>query len=105
MSKTKLETAKDLAKAHFANEPKLQHVYLVEPLNEADPREPIKLLEVVEGTIERGVEPIAFAANRGLGIDYPVWIIEVSPREYDDKQILGGLQSHGWSIGLELPAT
>ncbi|MGA7217915.1 MAG: hypothetical protein WBX38_06350 [Candidatus Sulfotelmatobacter sp.] len=105
MSKTKLETAKELAKAHFANEPRLQHVYLLEPLNEADPREPIKLLEVVEGTIERGVEPIAFPVNRGLGIDYPVWIIEVSPREYDDKQVSGSLHGHGWRVGDELTAT
>ena len=77
----------------------------MEPLDETDPREPIKLLEVVEGTIERGVEPIAFPVNRNLGIDYPVWIIEVSPREYDDKQISRSLNGHGWSIGEELPAT
>jgi len=105
MTKSKLETAKDLAKAHFANEPRLQHVYILEPLNETDPREPIKLLEVVEGTIERGVEPIAFAADRGLGIDYPVWIVEVSPREYGDEQISRALRNHGWRIADELPAT
>jgi len=105
VKRSKSETAKNLAQAHFRNEPKLKHVRLLEPLNEGDPRDPIKLLEVVEGTIERGIEPIAFPANPGLGIDYPVLIIEVSPREFqnilDNAAVLG---SHGWIMGNELPA-
>jgi len=79
----KSDTARNLAKAHFANEPNLKHIRLLEPVNEQDPRDPIKLLEVVEGTIERGIEPIAFPADRARGIEYPVLIIEVSPREYE----------------------
>jgi hypothetical protein len=80
--KTKEETAKTLAKFHFANEPNLKRVHLLEPINEGDPRDPIKLLEVVEGTLERGIEPIAFAADPARDIEYPVLIVEVSPREY-----------------------
>jgi hypothetical protein len=103
--RSKLETANRLARTHRENEPNLRHVRLIEPLEESDPREPIKLLEVVDGTIERGIEPIAFPANPGLGIDYPVLIIEISPREYKDTQrISGSLRNHGWSIGAELPA-
>jgi hypothetical protein len=103
--KNKSETARNLAKAHFANEPNLRHVHLIEPLNEEDPRDPIKLLEVVEGTIERGIEPIAFPANPGRGIDYPVLIIEISPKEYDDiRNNMAALKSHGWTMGSELPA-
>ncbi len=108
MRKTKSETARNLAKAHFANEPNLRHIYLLEPLNEDDPRDPIKLLEVVEGTFERGIEPIAFPADPARGIDYPVLIVEVSPSEYEairnDLDNMGGLVTHGWSMGSELPA-
>jgi hypothetical protein len=105
VTRSKSEIAKNLAQAHFRNEPKLKHVRLLEPLNEGDPRDPIKLLEVVEGTIERGIEPIAFPANPGLGIDYPVLIIEVSPREYQDiLNDVAALSSRGWTMGRELPA-
>jgi hypothetical protein len=105
MKKSKLETARSLAKAHFGMEPYLKHVHLLEPTNEEDPREPIKLLEVVEGTIERGIEPIAFVADPARGIEYPSLIVEVSPDEYE--AIRNGkldLGNHGWSLGTELPA-
>ncbi len=105
MRKSKLETAESLAKAHFGVEPNLKHVYLLEPINEQDPREPIKLLEVVEGTIERGIEPVAFTADSAHGIEYPSVIVEVSPTEYDgirNGQL--GFGAHPWTIGMELCA-
>jgi hypothetical protein len=105
VKKSKSETARNLARAHFANEPNLKSVHLLEPLNEDDPGDPIKLLEVVEGTIERGIEPIAFPADPARGIEYPVLIVEVSPREYQNiRTDLGPLQTHGWSMGSELKA-
>ena len=84
MTRSKLETAKHLAKEHFKVEPELKKVFLVEPLKEDDPREPIKLLEVVEGAIERGVEPIAFPSDFGSGVPFPSVIIELSPREFEE---------------------
>jgi hypothetical protein len=109
VKRSKSETARNLAKAHFANEPNLRHIHLLEPLNEHDPRDPIKLLEVVEGTIERGIEPIAFPADPARGVEYPVLIVEVSPSEYEAIRsniggLISGLQTHGWSMGSELPA-
>lgn len=103
MKKTKLETAKRLARSHFAVEPNLTRINLIYPINEQDPNDPIKLLEVVEGTIERGIEPIAFAPNPKLGVDYPSLIVEVSPKEYED--IRNGtlqFQFEGWTVGEEL---
>ena len=44
MKKSKLETAKSLARAHFDIEPYLRRIHLLEPTNEEDPNEPIKLL-------------------------------------------------------------
>jgi hypothetical protein len=105
LKKSKSETARNLAKAHFANEPNLRHVRLLEPVNEDDQRDPIKLLEVVEGTLERGIEAVAFPADPSRGIDYPVLIIEVSPREYENIMAdASSLKPHGWSMGSELTA-
>ena len=77
----------------------------MEPTNEEDPNEPIKLLEVVEGTIERGIEPISFVADPARGIEYPSLIVEVSPTEYE--AIRSGRLDFGnyaWTLGTELPA-
>jgi hypothetical protein len=86
MKKSKLDTAMSLAKAHFRVEPNLKRVYLIEPLDDEDPNDPIKLLEVVEGTIERGIDPIAFSADPAHGIEYPLIIVEISPSEYEDMR-------------------
>lgn len=100
MRKSKLDTAKQLAKAHFDIDGDVKHIYLLEPLNEKDDKDPIKLLEVVEGTLELGVEPIVFAADPGRGIEYPSLIVEVSPAEYEDRRRLGAaLKSRGWKLG------
>ena len=105
MKKTKSETAEILAKAHLQVEPNLRHVFVLEPMNEEAPDEPITLLEVVEGTIERGIEPIAFTADPARGIQYPSVIVEVSPREYDEiRNNRLDISSHGWTLGREFGA-
>jgi hypothetical protein len=104
MKKSKFETAEKLARQHFAVEPRLTRINLIEPINDLDPNDPIKLLEVVEGTIERGIEPIAFPSDPARGFDYPSVIVEVSPREYEAIR-LGKLDfgRHHWTVGEELP--
>ena len=105
MGKSKLETAKYLAKVHFEVEPNLQRVHLLEPFRSDDPRDPIRLLEVVEGTLEGDILPVGFASDPERGIDYPFSIIEMSPREYKD---LSGkplhVDQHVWTIGEQLIA-
>jgi hypothetical protein len=102
---SKLETARNLAKAHFRIEPRLRHVFLLEPLAETDPREPIKLLEIVEGTLERGVEPVGFAPDPRRDIGYPTYIVEVSPREFESyKGKPLTFEDQVWTIGEELHA-
>jgi len=103
--KSKMETAVGLARSHFGVEPYLKHVFLIEPVKEGDPNEPIKLLEVVDGAIERGIEPVGFVADPAHGIEYPVVIVDVSPNEY--QAIREGklvLDHEGWRIGEELRA-
>lgn len=94
-----------MAAAHLAVEPNLEVVVLLEPLAPGNPEEPIKLLEVVRGTIERGIEPVSFAANPGLGIRHPSVIVEVSPAEFQKIKSTGVSKMrlpHGWKIGREL---
>ena len=94
-----METAELLAKAHLLAEPNLKIVRLIEPLAEENNQEPIKLLEVVEGTIERGVEPIQFSADPARGVDFNSTIVEVSPKEYKDI-CDGKLEFNaGWVLG------
>jgi hypothetical protein len=103
MRKTKLATAKVLAKSHFKADPNLKQVYLLEPVNEADPRDPIKLLEIVEGTLEAGIMPVGFAADPARGIEYAFYIVELSPREY--RGVRGKPLRFGerdWTVGQEL---
>ncbi len=105
MKKTKIETAEILAKAHFQVEPNLKHVFVLEPINDGAATGSIVLLEVVEGTLERGIEPIAFTADPTHGIDYPSVIVEVSPREYQKIQSDGlDIRCRGWAMGKELKA-
>jgi hypothetical protein len=105
MKKSKLETAADLAQKHFAAEPYLRRIFLLEPLGEEDPDEPVKLLEVMEGALERGIQPMGFVADPAHGIEHPVVIVEISPHEYEAlRQGKLALDSEGWSIGKELQA-
>jgi hypothetical protein len=104
--RSKLEVARHLASAHFRVDPQLRRIFLLEPLNDRDPNDPIKLLEVVEGTIERGIEPVAFAADPGRGLDYPALVVEISPAEFNavrEGKLL--LANFGWEIGQELLAS
>lgn len=103
MRSGKLETARNLAKAHFRVDQQVQHIHLIESHHDLDPNEPIKLLEVVAGTLERGIEPINFTPDPARGIDYPSVIVEISPREYEAIRE-GKLGYKDWTVGEELTA-
>lgn len=105
MKKSKLETAKSLAEGHFRVEPNLKHVHLIEPMDDQDPKDPIRLLEVVEGTLAMGIEPIGFTADPARGIEYPSVIVEISPEEYNSVRT-GTIRfaDRDWTIGTELLA-
>lgn len=97
-----LETAGNLAKAHFEVDPNLKHVYLLES-TKSDSSNTIALLEVVDGTLERGVEPISFSSDAARGVPYSSVIIEVSPREYKSMKGKPVKSEFGaWTIKGEL---
>jgi len=100
---SKIDAAKKMAKIHFAVEPDMKHIFLLEPIREDDPREPIKLLEVVKGAIERGIEPVYFPSDAARGVPYPTVIVELSPREFrsiDPTRIQ--FRDELWHLGEEL---
>jgi hypothetical protein len=97
MPPSKDEVARELVAAHFKVEPGLRRVYRILSDKEADPAEPIKLLEVNASTVSTGsVEPFAFAPTKDT--PFPMVIAEVSPEE------LAGLEEKrlplpaGWSL-------
>ena len=103
-TKTKLETAKEIAKFHYDIDEDLRHVFLLEPVREDDPEEPIKLLEVRENAVEAWIMPVAIPANPQKRIPFPYYIIELSPAEFsriDPAHI--PFREETWSICEELP--
>ena len=100
---SKLEAARKLAKGHFRVDPQVRSIHFIQPNRDEDPNEPIKLLEVVEGTIECGIKPIAFTSDPERGIEFPSVIVELSPREFANIQD-GRLGYRDWTVGEELAA-
>jgi hypothetical protein len=103
-TKTKLETAKDIARFHYEIDDDLRHVFLLGPVQEDDANEPIKLLEVRDYAVERWIEPLAFPSNAEQGIPFPYYIVEISPREFsrvDPTNI--PFRGETWRVTEELP--
>jgi len=101
----KLQMARRLAEAHLKVDPSLQSVFLLQPTEEKDSRSPIRLLEVVDGTLEGDPLPIGFAADPERGVPYPFAIVEISPREY--RAISDGklkIYDDVWTVGEMLVA-
>ncbi|MBS1813940.1 MAG: hypothetical protein JSS87_03585 [Acidobacteria bacterium] len=100
----KFEAAQRLAKLHFDYDPGVQHVYMLTSPKDAEESEPIKLLEVVEGTFEAGVYPIHFKADPEHGINFGSVIVEVSPKEFSEMrvQVPPEFEANMWQIGTEL---
>jgi hypothetical protein len=104
MKKSKIETARSLAMAHLNVDESVTRIFLLEPLMEENPKEPIRLLEVVRDTLERGIEPVGFAPDPARGIDYPSVIVEVSLREYAEIGSDVYFDDRSWTVGEELAA-
>ncbi len=95
------EIARVLAEAHRNLEATITRIVRIVGPNEADGREPIKLLEVNTAAVASGIWPIAFSPDPPE-IPYGSVVVEVSPDEYEAivrKQL--SLPS-GWDLGPEL---
>lgn len=104
MTNGKIETAHRLAQYHYDVEPNLLSVFVLEPLGSDDDDEPVKLLEVVDGSVAKDTFAVGFAPNPGAGIPYRSVVVEVSPRELPALKGRGFVKIRGreWKIGEEL---
>jgi len=97
------EVADLLAAAHREAEPGIVRIVRLVSAQEAEAREPVKLLEVNPATSPSGVLPIAFAADPPA-VPFPSVVIEVTPDEY--ARIQGGQLRlpNDWTLGETLYA-
>lgn len=102
---TKDEVAKELAKKHYQLEAGLTRIFRITGSAEVEfsPVEPIKLLEVNEGTPPSGVMPLHFGTAHAIGVPYPSIIVEVTPEEFEKIKTHELQLPAGWTIGEELP--
>ena len=107
MDRSKDAVAQRLAEAHYAIEPGIELIIelLGSPVQESDPKEPVKLLEVNQNTTESGIQPLFFGPHAASGIFYPSVIIEVTPGEYEQIQREPAMLPNGWRLGREFIKT
>ncbi len=101
MDRSKEAVALRLAEAHYAVEPGIELIIqlLASPEREADPKEPIKLLEVNPDTTASGIHPLFFGPHAASGIFHPSVIVEITPDEYEQIQRDPSLLPNGWRLG------
>lgn len=105
MGRSKEAVALRLAQAHYAVEPGIVRIVrlVASSRQEADPTEPVKLLEVNQDTTADGIRPIFFGSHPSSGIFYPSVIVEVTPEEFEDIRQDPTLLPNDWRLGDELP--
>jgi hypothetical protein len=104
MDRSKQAVVQCLAEAHYAIEPGIELILQVLASSdlEADPKEPIKLLEVNQNTTADGIRPVFFGPHVASGILYPSVIVEVTPGEYEQIRNNYTPLPNGWRLGPEL---
>jgi hypothetical protein len=95
------EVARVLADAHRAIEPSITRIVRLVGPNEADGREPIKLLEVNAATSASGIWPIAFTPDPPQ-VPYGSVVVEVTPAEYHAILARTLLLPEGWQLEHDL---
>jgi hypothetical protein len=95
------EIARVLAAAHKDVESTITRIVRLVGPNEADGREPIKLLEVNTAATPSGIWPIAFSPDPPT-IPYGSVVVEVSPDEYEAIVSRRLPLPAGWALGDEL---
>ena len=102
---TRDDAAGELVESHFQVEPGIKKIFrLLDPDGEQEGElsQPIKLLEVNENTPPVGIRPIAFPQMvRDGHFQYPVIIVEITPKEFDQLHRGELVLPNGWTIGQE----
>ena len=102
---TKNDTAQMLADRHFDLEPEMVHIYRLVGSAEIESRddEPIKLLEVNDGTVSAGILPLHFGPMPNIGVHFSTIIVSVTPEEFRRIEAQELKLPMGWKLGAELP--
>jgi len=100
----RLRTARETAQKHLASDLSVLPIYLLRAEDEESAKEPIKLLEVVQGTTKSGIEPVFFSARPNTGMEFPLMIDDVTPGEFRSLSKTGDVRfdQNLWTIGKEL---
>jgi hypothetical protein len=97
MARTKTQVIQWLVEHHFQIEDGLERVVVIHGPGFADPREPIKLLEVNANTIATGsVEPFSFSPTSD--VPFVTEIAEITPEEYTKLQKRELAMPEGWPL-------
>jgi hypothetical protein len=103
VSTSKEAVAQRLAESHYRIEPSICLIRrIISRAREADPSEPVKLLEVNQATTADGIHPVYFGPHTSLGVVFPTAIIEITPDEYQSLLREPTQLPHGWELGPEL---
>jgi hypothetical protein len=105
LSEAKIRVARELARKHYDVEAGLVRIFRLSGPDDAEltPAEPIKLLEVIEGTFPSGARPLQFGPAPASGIPFPSVIVEVTPEEFVKIQSQELKLPRGWRLAEELP--
>jgi len=94
--------AQQLASSHKQIEPTITHIFRIVSPREAEPKEPIKLLEINTDTVPAGIMPVVMGP--GGDIVFPTMVVEVTPEEFE--QLKNGelhLPDSDWQIDYARP--
>src|SRR5580698_8653540 len=83
--KHRREVAEQVAQRHKTIDPFVLQVFQLTSKDGERGAEPIKLLEVVDGTPEIGIQPVYFLPDSKRGVPYPLVIVEISPAEFRQR--------------------
>ncbi|MBX3415245.1 MAG: hypothetical protein KF708_21350, partial [Pirellulales bacterium] len=99
----KSQQAQLLADIHYSVEEGITGIFLITSNAEveAQPQEPIKLLEVNRNTIPTGVMPLYFSPTPASGVHYSSVIVEVTPEEFAKIQSQELALPSGWKVSDE----
>lgn len=99
----KNEAAEKLAQAHMQIDSGVTRIFRLvsSPDREADPAEPIKLLEVYEYAIPSGILPVHFPAHPASGLLYPTEIVQIAPEEFERVCNQELQLPEGWDLDQE----
>jgi hypothetical protein len=98
------DVARRVARAHVDLDPAIVHVYLLQDPSPGDDQShaAIKMLQVNAESGSAGLLPLYFRAEPDVGIPYPMYIVSVTPSEFERIRRHDLSLPQDWILGEEL---